>query len=104
VNLLQRRFQEIVKRSGENFTVSATTHKGIFGILPPGMAARYLTQAVLDASERPIRSVYVAWDDTTAFGDIATWDSLDWTVQKVVSVRNRGVVVAKLLVLTEGIA
>ena len=100
---LQSRFLTLVDRLGENFTIGGVTHRGIFGILPPSVAGRYVVQAVLDASDRPFRSVYTAYDDTSDEADIVTWNSVIYTIRRVVEMRVGGVVVSRLLVLTEGL-
>lgn len=98
---MQRRFKGTVSRLGETFTIGGSPHVGIFGILSPGVAARYVTGSVLDAAARPIRSSYVAFDDTATPGSSAVYEGATFTVQKVLAIRHRGETVAKLLVLTQ---
>lgn len=101
MTVLQRRFKGIVDRFGDTFVISGASHRGVFGILAPAVAARYVTGSVIDAAARPIRSAYVAHDDTAAVGNSASWEGGTYTVQKVVPIRFRGETVAKLLVLTQ---
>lgn len=101
MTVLQGRFTGIVDRLGETFVISGGSHKGVFGILSPAVAARYVSGSVIDAAARPIRSVYVAHDDTAAVGNSAVWEGGTYTVQKVIPIRFRGETVAKLLVFTQ---
>lgn len=96
---MQRRFRKLLQRFGESFVSAGRTGTGVITTLSSGNASNYLTRTELDAAGRPIRIAYVPFDDTTAEFATLTWDGLILTVKRVVSVRFRGVTVAKMLVL-----
>jgi len=99
LNPAQRRIKRAIRRLGDAFTVGGVTRYGVFAVMAPGRAASYLLQGVIEASDRPMRMAYVAYDDVTAVTDTVTFDAQTYVVQKVIKARVRGEAVARLLVM-----
>jgi hypothetical protein len=88
-----------IKRYGEAFMVGGSERRGIVATLSPNRARTYLSDLAVDGALRPIRSVYVAFDDPTLEGDSVTWLGEVYAVARAVALRHRGETVARLLVL-----
>ncbi len=95
----QRRFKGVIQRLGDAFTVGGSSRSGIFAVLPAEQHAAFLTSSEITSAGIPIRSVYVAYDDGTATGDVATWNGGAYDVKRVIHLRLRGETVVKLLIL-----
>lgn len=96
---VQRRFKNVISRLGDSFTVGASSRVGVFAVLSPSGARSYLSDADLSLLGRPLRLVYVPYDDSTAVSDVVAWDGLSLTVKQIVKARHAGETIAKLMVL-----
>lgn len=96
---LQLRVRNAIRNAGETFEVGMTTGVGVFSLVSPGYASRFLTELELDSLARPLRVAAVPFDDGTTVGSTVEWNGLDFSVEKVVEIRHRGQTIAKTLVL-----
>ena len=96
---VQRRFRNVINRVGEAFTVSGNARQGIFSILSPYAAEQYIDATTLAAVGRPMRAVYVPFDDVTATGNSVSYAGLTLTVEQALDLRHQGEAVARLLIL-----
>jgi hypothetical protein len=96
---MQKRVKNVIERIGDTFTVGGISHKGVMTVLNPSSARDYLAQSDIDAAARPLRLLYVPYDDSTLVGGSVVWASIALTVRKMVEVRYRDYVIAKLYVL-----
>lgn len=99
MSALPRRFQAIITRLGDAFTVGGASGKGVFAVLPAPAMGTYLTDAEIGAATRPVWLATVAYDDATNASDTLTWNGAAYTVVRVVQARFRGETVARVLVL-----
>ncbi|HRF61143.1 MAG TPA: hypothetical protein PLH94_14665 [Fimbriimonadaceae bacterium] len=96
---LQLRVRNAIRNVGDGFKVGLVSGVGVFSVVSPGYASRYLTDVQLDTLARPLRIATVPFDDATTAGATVEWNSLNLTVQKVVDIRHRGQTIARTLVL-----
>lgn len=96
---MQKRVKSVIERIGDTFTVGGVSHKGVVALLNPSAARDYLAQSDIDAAPRPLRLLYAPYDDSTLVGGSVVWASITLTVRKMVEVRFKDSVIAKLFVL-----
>ena len=94
----QYRARRAILRNAEEFTVAGTPHQGIFTIISPGSARRFLDDAAIEAAGRPLWLIVVPDTDTTEEADDIDWDSMTLTVLKVVRRLLRGDLLYKALI------
>jgi hypothetical protein len=92
------RVRRAIASRAESYTVGFSSRKGVFALISPSRAARYIPQATIDTANRPIWAVVVADSDATVAGDVISWDGLSLTVLKVVKRRYRSTLLFKLLI------
>ncbi|MCH8274217.1 MAG: hypothetical protein IH851_05455 [Armatimonadetes bacterium] len=93
----QYRARRAILLHSEDFTAGGSGRKGVFGIISPDGATRYVTQTVVDAANSPIWAIVVPDDDGTQPTDTITWGSLTLSILKIVERRLRGTVIFKLI-------
>ncbi len=96
---IQRRFRNVINRIGEAFTVGGNARLGIFSIISPPVAEQYIQVTTLASLGRPMRAVYVPFDDVTATGNSVSYSGLTLTVEQALDLRHCGEAVARLLIL-----
>jgi len=97
---LALRLKATIEAIGDEFTIASVTHRGVFGIISPARAAHFLSQVIVDGMSRPIRTVYVPFDDGALVGDTLAWDVHTLTVKKILNARFRNETVAKVLIVS----
>lgn len=98
MSALAERFRSICVRRGEDFTIGAVTHRGIFTAIAPERAATLLSAAALQAAPRPLRAIYVAQGDAASVDDVVEWHGLSLTVLAIVSLQFGSTEVARMIV------
>ena len=94
---LQARFQAVIQALGDEFTTGGATR---IGLLTLSRRFRdHLPDWEVEAANRPIRALYVPYDDPTPLGAGVTTASSAWIVKKVTPLRHRNETVAKILIL-----
>lgn len=99
MSALPARAKAALLRVADPFTVSGNTRRGWFRVCSYGRALLYATPAEVDTYARPLRTLTVPHDDTTAVGDTVSWNSLTLTVKKAVELRVSGEKVARVLLV-----
>jgi hypothetical protein len=94
----QQRFRAVILRLDDSFVVSGATRKGL--IATSRRYRDFLTTNEADAVLRPIRALYVPYDDPTPVGSGLVHDGKSWLVRQVTPLRFAGTTVAKVLILT----
>ncbi|MDQ2985707.1 MAG: hypothetical protein M3R13_03160 [Armatimonadota bacterium] len=94
----QYRLLRFIERCGEAITVGAGSTKGIVTLMHPDAARKYLTDAEVEAANRPIRAIVLLHDDSIIATTAITVNGENLTVVKVVDRRVRGVTLYKLAI------
>ena len=94
-----RRLASLVDRYGETFTVGITAHRGIFSNVTVGTDRSYMPASDVDAAGIPLWTCLVKSDDTTAIDDQVNWNSLLFSVKRILQARYMGELAGKMLVL-----
>lgn len=97
MSAIAERFRAICGRQGEDFTIDAATHRGIFTTILPERTEAFLDPTTLAAAPRPLRAIYVAEDNSAAVGDEIEWQGETLTVLAVETLHFRGAGVAKMV-------
>jgi len=93
------RFEGLLARLGEPFTVEGVVRRGLMGTVTPNQARIYMESGLVDGISRPLVGALVAWDDATSPMDEAVVDGHALTVYKVVPLRFGGETFARLVLL-----
>ena len=93
----QYRARRSILLHSEDFTASGSARKGIFAIMSPGAARKYLPDSVIDPANRPIWAIFVPDDDATVDTDTIAWDGLSLTILGIVDRRMDGTLLFKII-------
>ncbi len=94
---LQKRFKRVIQFNGETLTINTTPQVGLFGIVSPGQARRYVNDGVVNSvSNRPFTTLYLSSDATISESDQVDRAGVTLSVLKVLDLRQRGEVLARL--------
>lgn len=92
---LQARFRAIIFRFGEDFGGG----RAVIAPLSPFRAQKYLSDADIATTDRPVWIAYAAYNHPANEGDTITWGARSLVVKRAIDVRFAGNAVARILFL-----
>lgn len=91
------RVRRTIERLGEAYLIGVSERKALVATLTPTEARRYVSQSVIDGSNRPIYVFLIRDDDSLSLSDTITYHSLSLSVLSILPRYLRGAVVCKMV-------
>jgi hypothetical protein len=91
------RARRSILRNAESFTAKGVGRKGVFTVISPGSARRFLSDGAIEGAARPIWAILVPDFDTTLVTDDIDWAGQSLTILGIVERGYRGTVLYRFI-------
>lgn len=96
--IIADRFKALIERMGDVITLVSGNAKAMPTVLSREDSFTYLTDAEYATSIRPVRALYVPFDNASATGDTVVWNAQSLSIINVADIRVQSSTIARILV------